>query len=121
MNTVAPPCVISFIQTLQNDSKHGASVVAFVVGGIGAVWAASGAMTTVMKAVNKAYDRLETRPIWKVRLIAIVLVVLSAVVVIGVVVLIVFGGPLGLLHHHRDSPEALSRSGDTRSRTFREP
>jgi membrane protein len=93
--TVAPSGVITFIQTLQNDSTHGASVVAFVVGGVLAVWAASGAMGSVIKAVNKAYDRLETRPIWKLRLIAIVLVVLSAVVVIGVAVLIVFGGPLG--------------------------
>jgi membrane protein len=93
--TIAPHGVIHFIETLQRDSKGGTSVVAFVVGGVGALWAASGAMTSVMKAVNKAYDRLETRPFWKLRLIAIVLVVLSAVVVVGVVVLILFGGPLG--------------------------
>ena len=40
-----------------------------------ALWAASGAMGAVIKAVNRAYDRLETRPFWKLRLIAIVLVV----------------------------------------------
>ena len=31
------------------------------------VWAASGAMGSVVKAVNRAYDRMETRPFWKVR------------------------------------------------------
>ena len=45
------------------------------VGAAGAIWAASGAMSAVIKAVNRAYDRVETRPFWKTRLIAIVLVV----------------------------------------------
>ena len=34
-------------------------------------------MNAVIKAVNRAYDRIETRPFWKTRLIAIVLVVLD--------------------------------------------
>jgi membrane protein len=93
--TVAPHGVIHFIETLQRDSKGGTSVIAFVVGGVGALWAASGAMAAVIKAVNKAYDRVETRPFWKLRLTAIVLVVVSALVTIGIVVLVVFGGPLG--------------------------
>lgn len=95
LGSIAPQGVIHFIETLQRDSTGGASVVALLVGGAGAIWAASGAMGSVIKAVNRAYDRIETRPFWKVRLIAIVLVVLSAVAVGGLLVLIVFGGPLG--------------------------
>src|SRR5205823_9072759 len=60
--TVAPHGVIHFIEGLQKDSKGGASVFALVAGGAGAVWAASGAMGSVIKAVNRAYDRMETRP-----------------------------------------------------------
>jgi membrane protein len=91
---ISPRGVIKFIEGLQKDSKGGASLVALVVGGAGAVWAASGAMGSVMKAVNRAYERMETRPFWKVRLISIVLVLLSSATVILLAVLIVFGGPL---------------------------
>ena len=58
---VAPGDVLETIDTLQQDTSRGTSVVAFVVGAAGAVWAASGAMNAVIKAVNRAYDRVETR------------------------------------------------------------
>jgi membrane protein len=95
LGTVAPHGVIKFIEGIQKDSKGSASVAAFVVGFFGALWAASGAMASVVKAVNRAYDRMETRPFWKVRLIALLLVVMSGLVTAGMFVLIVFGGPLG--------------------------
>jgi membrane protein len=95
LDPIAPSGVIRFITGLQKDSKGGTSATAFVVGLFGAVWAASGAMGSVIKAVNRAYDTLETRPFWKVRLIAIVLVALSGLVTAGMFLLIVFGGPLG--------------------------
>ena len=75
LNPVAPKAVTDLIDSCQQDSRGGGSVVAFVVGAFAAVWVASGAMGSVVKAVNRAYDRIETRPFWKVRLIAIVLVV----------------------------------------------
>jgi membrane protein len=93
--SVAPHGVQKFINGLQKDSKGGAGVVALLIGGVGAIWAASGAMGSVIKAVNRAYDRLETRPFWKVRGTAILLVVLSGVTIIVLAVLIIFGGPLG--------------------------
>jgi membrane protein len=93
--TVAPHGVIHFIEGLQKDSKGSASVVAFVVGLVGAVWAASGAMGTVVKAVNRAYDRVETRPFWKVRLISILLTWLTALTLAVMLLLVIFGGPLG--------------------------
>ena len=95
LDPIAPSGVIDFITTLQRDSDDTASAAAFIIGFFGAVWAASGAMNSVIKAVNRAYDRLETRPFWKVRLTAIVLVILSGLTSAGVFVLIVVGGPLG--------------------------
>jgi membrane protein len=93
--TVAPHGVIRFIEGLQKDSKGGASVTALIVGGAGATWAASGAMGAIIKAVNRAYDRMETRPFWRLRATAIVLVLLTGTTLILLAVLIVFGGPLG--------------------------
>jgi membrane protein len=93
--TVAPHGVIHFIAGLQRDSNGRASVAAFVVGLLGATWAASGAMSSVVKAVNRAFDRVETRPFWKVRLISLLLVALSALTATATIVLIIFGAPLG--------------------------
>jgi membrane protein len=52
-------------------------------------------MTSVIKALNRAYKRQETRPFWKVRAIAILLVVSSGITTAGIFLLIVVGGALG--------------------------
>ena len=92
---IAPGDVLKTIDTLQEDTSKGTSVAAFFVGAAGAVWAASGAMGSVIKAVNRAYERVETRPFWKTRLIAILLVVMTGITTAGTLLLVVFGGPLG--------------------------
>jgi membrane protein len=95
MAPIAPGAVLETIDTLQKDTSKSSSVLAFVIGAAGATWAASGAMGSVVKAVNRAYDRVETRPFWKTRILAVVLVVLTGLTTAGLLLLIVFGGPLG--------------------------
>ena len=95
LSGVAPHGVIKFVRTVRGDSHGGAKAAALVLGLVGAVWAASGAMASVIKAVNRAYDRQETRPFWKVRAIAIVLVAATGFAAALVLVLIVLGGDLG--------------------------
>ena len=96
LGTVAPGAVLDAVNLAEENSRgKGGSAVAVIVGTGLAVWAASGAMNAVIKAVNRAYDRQETRPFWRVRLTAIVLVVLTGLVTAGIFLLIVFGGPLG--------------------------
>jgi membrane protein len=95
LTPIAPGDVVDTIDTLQADSQGNASLIAFLLGAAGATWAASGAMNSVIKAVNRAYELVETRPFWKTRLTAIVLVSLTGLVSAGLLLLIVFGGPLG--------------------------
>jgi membrane protein len=95
LDPIAPNGVIKFITSLQRDSGSGTSAAAFIVGFFGAVWAASGAMSSVIKAVNRAVDRQEARPFWKVRAVAILLVVSSGITTAGVFLLIIVGGSLG--------------------------
>jgi membrane protein len=95
LDPIAPNGVMTFISSLQQDSKGGTSAAAFLIGFFGAVWAASGAMGTVIKAVNRAYEVQETRPFWRVRITAIVLVVSTGVTTAGVFLLIIVGGSLG--------------------------
>jgi membrane protein len=101
LDPVAPNAVTDLIRSFQKDSGGGGSIVALVIGLFAAVWVASGAMGSVVKSVNKAYDRMETRPFWKVRLISIVLVMASGVVTAGMLLLIVMGGTLGDAISHK--------------------
>jgi membrane protein len=97
LGTVAPHAVLNAIDVArQSSAGAGAgSAIAVTVGIVGALWAASGATGSVIKAVNRAYDLHETRPFWRVRLLAFALVLLAGLVLAVVFVLIVFGGPLG--------------------------
>jgi membrane protein len=95
LDPIAPNGVIKFITSLQRDSSGGTSAVAFAIGFFGAVWAASGAMGSVIKAVNRAYELQETRAFWRVRVIAIILVLTTGITTAGVFLLIIVGGDLG--------------------------
>jgi membrane protein len=97
LGSVAPGAVLDVIDLAKESSaKHPAgSALAFALGLIGALWAASGATGSLVKAVNRAYEQEETRPFWRVRLLALGLVFASGIVLAAVFLLIVFGGPLG--------------------------
>jgi len=62
------------------------------VGLLGALWSSSAAMVAIISAMNKAYDIEESRPWWKVRIIAILLTVGLALFVVLSFGLII-GGP----------------------------
>ena len=97
VGSVAPHGVVSIIDGAKRDAAHNksGSAIALAVGAVAALWAASGAMGAVVKAVNRAYGRRETRPFWKVRLISLLLVFATGIVLAGTFLLIVFGGDLG--------------------------
>jgi membrane protein len=96
-SAVAPHDVIDVIDLAKKDAvrNKSGSAIAFALGIVAALWAATGASNALMKAVNRAYDRIETRPFWKQRLIALTLVIATGLVLAGVFLLIVFGGDLG--------------------------
>jgi membrane protein len=53
------------------------------------IWVASGAFAALINALNRAYDVQETRPFWKVRVIAILMTLgLSVLILVGVLLLI---------------------------------
>jgi membrane protein len=97
VGSVAPHGVVDMIDLAKKDAAQNksGSAIAFVGGIFLALWAATGAMGAVVKAVNRAYERLETRPFWKVRLISLVLVFATGLVLAGTFLLIIFGGDLG--------------------------
>jgi membrane protein len=47
------------------------------LGAVGALWAASGGMAALIRALNIAYDVKEGRPFWKVRLVALAMTIVA--------------------------------------------
>jgi membrane protein len=85
---VAPSQAISLLDdSLRRMQKNGSGSLAMtVVGFVLALWTTTGAMTAFMRALNRAYDRKETRNFVRQRLVAV-----EMVVVMGLAFLLVFG------------------------------
>ena len=63
-------------------------------GVLGALWGSSAALVAMVGAINRAYDLKETRPWWRVRLIAALLTLSLAAIVIAAVTLVMAGPAL---------------------------
>jgi membrane protein len=92
---VAPDDVTSTVETLVGNVLEDQSAGALTIGLVLAIWGASSAMETVMKAVNRAYDIEEERTFLHKRGLAIALTILTAVFFITSIVLIIGGDWLG--------------------------
>jgi membrane protein len=68
-----------------NENKRG-SLAMIIVGFVLALWTTTGAMTSFMRAVNRAYDRDESRGFVQQRFVAV-----QMVIAMGVAFLLVFG------------------------------
>src|SRR5579872_2390571 len=65
------------------------------LGIVGTIWAASGGFSSVMEALNVAYDVEEMRPFWKTRLLAIGLTFLIGFLLIVALALMIVGPNFG--------------------------
>ena len=90
LGSVAPgPAKDIFTDAIKNlQGSSGASGVFFIIGLLGAIWAASGYVSAFMRASNAIYDIEEGRPIWKtlpVRVgLTVLLMVLTAISAVAV-------------------------------------
>ncbi|HSD76943.1 MAG TPA: YihY/virulence factor BrkB family protein, partial [Solirubrobacteraceae bacterium] len=93
--SVAPPAATDIIggRIQQLAQQQNVTLVGF--GALGALWAASGGVTAVMRALNVAYDVREERPFWKVRVIAVVMTIVAGVLGLAAALVAVGAGPLG--------------------------
>jgi membrane protein len=91
LGKVAPgPAKEIFTNAINNlEGSQGAAGVLFVVGLLGALWAASGYVAAFMRASNAIYDMPEGRPIWKtlpvrvgLTLLLLILLALSTIAVV---------------------------------------
>jgi membrane protein len=94
LNPVAPREIIELTRQEMAKISEGQHGGLLTVGFLGALWSGSSAMVAVIGAMNKAYDVEEGRPWWKVRLTAIALTAVLAILVLIAFTLIVVGPQL---------------------------
>ena len=65
------------------------------IGVLGALWAASNGMSSIISALNAVYDVSETRPFWKRKALALGLTLLFSLFILTALILMVFGPKIG--------------------------
>jgi membrane protein len=95
LDPIAPPEVLTIIRKQLESIVAGSATSLLTIGILGAIWSSSGAMTSIVSALNRAYDIPETRPWWKVRLIAVGLTIALVVFVLLSFSLVVAGPNAG--------------------------
>jgi membrane protein len=97
LRRVMPAQVFDLIETytertLRNEDTAPGLLSAGI---LGTVWAASGAFSALINALNRAYDVQETRPFWKVKGISILMTLGLSVLILGGVLLLIAGPSIG--------------------------
>jgi membrane protein len=95
LDPIAPPEVLTIIRKQLESIVAGDATGLVTIGILGALWSSSGAMTSIVSALNTAYDIPESRPWWKVRLVSIALTIGLVLFVLLAFTLIVAGPNAG--------------------------
>ena len=88
------PQVLQLIQEQMRRLANNESGGLLTFGVAAALWSSSAALVSIVGALNKAYDIDESRPWWKVRLVAIGLTMGVAIFVLGALSLVLVGPSL---------------------------
>jgi membrane protein len=88
---IAPPEVLSIIRDQLTKIATGDDRGILTIGIVGAVWSSSAALGAMIDAMNRAYDVAESRPWWKVRLIAMGLTIALAAFILISSLLVLIG------------------------------
>jgi membrane protein len=94
LEAVAPEEALTLVEQTLNrvaETSTGSGYTMIAIGSVLALWTVTGAMDTLMWALNSAYDREETRGFFKRRLTALVMIVLLLIAFLLVFGLLVLG------------------------------
>ena len=100
LSGVVPQSATKFIEdqllSIANSQASSAFTFGAIVSILLALWGVSGAFRSVMEAMNVMYEVEEDRPFWKVYGLSIFMSLAVIVLLLGALVLVVFGEPIGV-------------------------
>jgi membrane protein len=94
---MAPGSASSLVHSVVDQTTKSSNEIKVGAGILGALWAASAGMSAVIESLNVIHRLEESRPWWKQKLIAIALTLALAGLIIGALVLVLYGGKIGEL------------------------
>jgi membrane protein len=94
---VLPPDAASTVEGTMTEVLGARRTGLVSIGLLIMLWASSNGMVSLMNTMNVVFDVTERRPLWKRRLLAIVLTLTFAVFIVAALVLMVFGPPIGAM------------------------
>jgi membrane protein len=89
---VMPPDAFSLIQKTLKEISTNSTGLKLAFGLVLALWSGSGGMSSIIDALNRCYHVKEGRPYWKQKLIALGLTVGIAILTIGALAIVLYGG-----------------------------
>jgi len=95
LGSAVPAEAEDMLRTQLNDVTSNQSPGLLSIGFIGAVWAASSGIGTLMKGFNRIYEVDESRPIWARYGIVVGLTLLGGVSILGAMILLIAGQTYG--------------------------
>jgi membrane protein len=95
LSTVVPRSASTLIRTTVDEITQNTGGGKLSFGLLAALWAASYGMGAISETLNSAYGVRESRPWWKVKLTAIALTIVIAVLTIAALTLVLYGGDIG--------------------------
>jgi len=95
LSTVVPRSASTLIRNTVDEITQNTGGGKLSFGLLAALWAASYGMGAISETLNSAYGVRESRPWWKVKLTAIGLTIVIAVLTIAALTLVLYGGDIG--------------------------
>jgi membrane protein len=92
---VMPADALSVVQRYLQQVVEGSGTGILSLGVLGALWASSSGITSIMDTLNAVYNVDDTRPFWKSRLIAIAMTIGLAGFIIASTILVLYGEAIG--------------------------
>jgi membrane protein len=97
MSRAMPSSAADLVGKTLNEVHQNSSALKALFGAVAALWAATGGIDAISKTLNIAYDLQETRSYVRKKLTSVGLTFGLAVLIIGALALIAFGGRIGEL------------------------
>ena len=116
---IAPAEIVQLVRDQLNELANGNNGGLLTVGVLGALWTSSSALVSIVDTLNRAYDITESRPWWKVRVVAISLTIGMALFIITATMVLLAGPYVTRCDRSRRPVGARSRPRSGRSRNTR--
>jgi membrane protein len=95
LGKVVPAEAVTLLESsLRRTTQEGGGLTMIIVGGVVALWTASGAANAVMRALNRVHDTNETRGFVRQRVVAVTMVVVAVITFALVFGLLIIGPKL---------------------------